>query len=146
MAIKLPHRRWDWLRRVMMACSGGPMDAESTNKFEAIVPEIILNEEMAVMLGQFKTKCRLQGMGSNSTLSYASAMRIFVFFLMSKNKPPIEVDKNILKLYIDYLLNQRRIANSNSQRDPITRSVYATIHSSLSERTYDNSLQLLPIN
>jgi integrase/recombinase XerD len=86
------------------------MDAESTNNLEVNVSEINLNDELSIMLEQFKTECRLQGMGNNSTLSYASAMRIFMFFLMSKNKTPIEVDKDILKLYIDYLLNQRKIA------------------------------------
>ena len=71
---------------------------------------IVLNQEMSDILDQFKTECGLRGMGKNSTTSYASAMRIFLFFLMSKQKTPFEVDKDVLKSYIDYLMNQRKCA------------------------------------
>ena len=69
---------------------------------------IVLNQEMSDILDQFKIECSLRGMGKNSTTSYASAMRIFLFFLESKHKTPFEVDKEVLKSYIDYLMNQRK--------------------------------------
>jgi integrase/recombinase XerD len=72
--------------------------------------DFVLNAQMSEMLDQFKTECGLRGMGKNSTTSYASAMRIFLFFLMSKYKTPFQVDKDVLKSYIDYLMNQRKCA------------------------------------
>ncbi|MFA5313794.1 MAG: tyrosine-type recombinase/integrase [Methanomassiliicoccales archaeon] len=86
------------------------MDAKPRTMPVGRVSEILLDDSMSAMLDQFKTECRLQGMNHGSINSYASAMRIFMSFLMSKNKTPTEVDKDLLKLYIDYLLSERKVA------------------------------------
>ena len=86
------------------------MCARSVQRSEMAAVKIVLDEQMADMLKQFKTECCLKGMSNNSIASYASAMRIFMSFLMSKQKPLIEVDKDVLKSYIDHLLNKRKVA------------------------------------
>jgi len=84
--------------------------AELTHAPKMAMNGIVLDQEMSGMLDQFKTECSLQGMCKSSTTSYASAMRVFMSFLMSKHKTVFEVDKDVLKSYIDYLINQRKIA------------------------------------
>ncbi len=86
------------------------MCARSVQRSKMAAIEIVLDEQMADMLKQFKTECALKGMSGNSIASYASAMRIFMYFLMSKQKPLVEVDKDVLKSYIDHLLNHRKVA------------------------------------
>lgn len=86
------------------------MDAEPKVVRVGRTSDIILDEGMSLMLEQFKVECRLQGMCNGSINSYASAMRIFMSFLMSKNKTLTEVDKDVLKLYIDHLISQRKVA------------------------------------
>ena len=86
------------------------MCARSVQQSEMAAVKIVLDEQMADVLKQFKTECCLKGMSDNSIASYASAMRIFMSFLMSKQKPLVEVDKDVLKSYIDHLLNKRKVA------------------------------------
>lgn len=61
-------------------------------------------------LEEFKEDCVLRGMSHGSILSYLSAIRIFLRFLSDKNKDFDQVDKTVLKAYIDYLLNDRKVA------------------------------------
>lgn len=49
------------------------------------------------------------GMSHGSILSYLSAIRIFLRFLSDKNKDFDQVDKTVLKAYIDYLLDERKV-------------------------------------
>jgi integrase/recombinase XerD len=60
-------------------------------------------------LEEFKEDCVLMGMSHGSILSYLSAIRIFLRFLSDKNKDFDQVDKTVLKAYIDYLLNERKV-------------------------------------
>ncbi|HIH76588.1 MAG TPA: hypothetical protein HA343_04670, partial [Methanomassiliicoccales archaeon] len=85
------------------------MRAEVSEKRE-MMSSVLLDPEMFDLLDKFKVECNLQGMSKSSTTSYVSSMRIFMFFLMSKRKTVFEVDKDVLKSYIDYLINQRKIA------------------------------------
>jgi len=85
------------------------MHAESIRKPE-MMSSVLLDPEMFDLLDKFKVECNLQGMSKSSTTSYASAMRIFMFFLMSKRKTVFEVDKDVLRAYIDYLVNERKIS------------------------------------
>lgn len=61
------------------------------------------------MLDEFREDCELRGMSHGSILSYLSAIRIFSRFLSDKNRDFNQVDKTVLKAYIDYLLNERRV-------------------------------------
>jgi len=65
---------------------------------------------IASMLDEFKEDCQLRGMSHGSILSYLSAIRIFTRFLSGKNKDFDQVDKTVLKAYIDYLLNERKVS------------------------------------
>lgn len=85
------------------------MPAESI-RMPKTLSSVLLDPEMFDLLDHFKTECNLQGMSKSSTTSYVSSIRIFMFFLMSTRKTVFEVDKDVLKSYIDYLINQRKIA------------------------------------
>ena len=71
--------------------------------------ESTLDSDMAAKLEEFKEDCRLRGMSHGSILSYASGIRIFMSFLRQNGKDVYEVDKNVLKSYIDYLQNVRKV-------------------------------------
>ena len=64
---------------------------------------------MKLKLEEFKKDCELRGMSHGSVLSYISSIRIFMQFLRSIGKDLEEVDKVVLKAYIDHLLNDRKV-------------------------------------
>lgn len=61
------------------------------------------------MLEEFKEDCELRGMSHGSILTYLSATRIFSEFLSTKGVDFDSADKTVLKAYIDYLLNERKV-------------------------------------
>jgi len=61
-------------------------------------------------LEEFKEDCKLRGMTHGSTLSYLSALRIYTQYLYDIGKEVHEADKTILKGYIDYSLNERKLS------------------------------------
>lgn len=75
---------------------------------QSISPESQSADAMS-KLEEFKEDCQLRGMTHGSILSYMSALRIYMQFLHDKGKEASEADKVILKGYIDYLLNERKL-------------------------------------
>lgn len=62
------------------------------------------------MIDEFKEDCELRGMTHGSILTYLSAIRIFSEFLSARGLDFDQADKTALKAYIDYLLNERKVA------------------------------------
>jgi len=65
---------------------------------------------MASLLEDFKADCETRGMSHGSTLSYLSAIRLFMIFLDKRNKSAMDVDKDDLRDYVNHLKEERKVA------------------------------------
>ena len=61
------------------------------------------------LLKMFCDDCRLRGMTEKSIVGYRSCLSIFLEFLDERAINPLEVNNHVLREFLDYLLNERRI-------------------------------------
>jgi integrase/recombinase XerD len=69
-----------------------------------------LDADAISKIEEFKEECQRMGMTHGSILSYVSSLRIYLQFLQGRGKEASEVDKTVLKGYIDYCLNERKLS------------------------------------
>ncbi len=62
------------------------------------------------LLQGFAKDCQTRRMSHNSILSYLSAVRIFLDFVEQRQIVVVNVDKSVLKDYIDHLLDDRKVS------------------------------------
>jgi len=61
------------------------------------------------LMDAFCYDCRLRGMTEKSIVGYKSCLSIFLEFIEGKGVSPLEVDSFMLREFLDYLLNERKI-------------------------------------
>ena len=60
------------------------------------------------LIENFRIDCELQGMTTETIRRYSSSLRIFKDFLSERNVTLLDVDKDILKVFLSYLKNERK--------------------------------------
>jgi len=61
------------------------------------------------LLKMFCNDCRLRGMTEKSIVGYRSCLSIFLKFLEERAISPLEVNSYMLREFLEYLLNERKI-------------------------------------
>lgn len=61
------------------------------------------------LLDMFCRDCRLRGMSEKSIIGYMSCLSIFFKFLEKKAVSPVEVDNHVLREFLSYLMEERKI-------------------------------------
>ena len=61
------------------------------------------------LLKMFCNDCKLRGMTEKSIVGYRSCLSIFLKFLEERTISPLKVNNHVLREFLNYLLNERRI-------------------------------------
>ena len=71
---------------------------------------LLATSDEAKLLEEFLEDCKLRGMTSETIRGYMSNLRIFLLFLQDKKLSIQEVDKKILRLFLEYLKKDRGVS------------------------------------
>jgi len=69
-----------------------------------------MKKDTESLLYEFIEDCKLRGMAHSTVLTYRTSLRIFIGYIDTLNKSINDAEKNELRGYIDYLLNERKIS------------------------------------
>jgi integrase/recombinase XerD len=68
------------------------------------------SDSSADLIGLFEEDCGVRGMSPESSRRYISSLRIYAQYLSSCNQDILNVDKNIIKGFLDYLRRERSVS------------------------------------
>jgi integrase/recombinase XerD len=74
--------------------------------------EVALEQQLVdntALLDAFSNDCKVRGMSGDSIIKYRSPLRIFLQFLQRQSTRVVDVDRDILRDFISYLREERRV-------------------------------------
>ena len=63
----------------------------------------------AELIRRFREDCEIRGLSSESLRSYISSTKIFARYLQERNLDMLNVDRNVLRSFLEYLRNDRNV-------------------------------------